>query len=190
MGAIQCMGRSKMADGKDNRPGARAWAAMKPYWGLINIYDGPRPFLESVESVPEWVRHLVTVHLSDSEVCNGGFHQFFHNSTSILAPEAIDGFRALGLDELAELVEVAMSNFGEPCPRDREARTSALDALRRPGEKRKDWDLFNKSDEQYYSAKHKLTFYKRADEFVQRHATRICLPSSGPVNSFALTPHQ
>ncbi|WP_369973953.1 DUF4375 domain-containing protein [Polaromonas sp. SP1] len=32
-------------------------------------------------------RHLFAVHWCQSEICNGGFMQFFANSTGVLAPE-------------------------------------------------------------------------------------------------------
>lgn len=49
----------------------------------------------------------------DGEVNNGGFNQFFFNASGQYAVEAIDGFRLLGADEHAILVEEAIALFFE-----------------------------------------------------------------------------
>jgi hypothetical protein len=72
---------------------------------------------------------LYAVWRCDWEVCNGGFHQFFENNAGILAPEAVDGFIAIGLPRLAELVIQAMAKLIVPYGRDRSARWAALAAL-------------------------------------------------------------
>jgi hypothetical protein len=62
-------------------------------------------------------------HFCQSEVCNGGFWQFFSNSTGVLSPEAVLGFRAIGQDGVATVVQAAIDEFGLPYPRDRTLRT-------------------------------------------------------------------
>jgi hypothetical protein len=76
-------------------------------------------------------------------VCNGGFDQFFSNSTGVLAPEAVRGFRAIGQNQIADLIESAMSAFGSRYPRDREQRQSLRDAL--------DNKAFDGLDEQFFA---------------------------------------
>jgi hypothetical protein len=105
------------------------WRHVEPIWNAISIYDGPDVFLRQFSRVPEHAGHLFAVHWCISEVCNGGFHQFFSNSTGVLAPEAVAGFRAVGMPETAALVDQAMARLPTPYPRDREDREDALDAL-------------------------------------------------------------
>lgn len=152
------------------RPGAAAWQVIEPYWRAVSIYGGPIVFLQGFEQLPEPARHLFAVWWCDSEVCNGGFHQFFSNSTGVLAPEALEGFRATGLAECAELVDVALSKFHEPYPRAHEARHAALQAITLPGEEREQWDPFYELDDRYYAAKKRERFYQKLDEFARRHA--------------------
>jgi hypothetical protein len=57
---------------------------------------------------------------------NGGFLQFFWNSTGILAPEAIEGFNAIGMPNLASIVSEATRFLGAPFPRSRDDRWDAL----------------------------------------------------------------
>jgi hypothetical protein len=69
---------------------------------------------------------LFAAHFCQSEICNGGFHQFFWNSTGILAPEAVEGFREIEQSQIASLVESAMTLIGTPYPRTRDERQGRL----------------------------------------------------------------
>jgi hypothetical protein len=108
---------------------ATYWHSIESVWNEINIYDGPDIFLETYGKVPVKIGLLYAAHFCQSEVCNGGFGQFFFNSTGVLAPEAVRGFRAIGQNQIAGLIENAMSSFGSMYPRDREDRQSLLDGL-------------------------------------------------------------
>jgi Domain of unknown function (DUF4375) len=101
---------------------AAYWSLLEPVWEEISIYDGPAQYLEGIHAVPEPVALLFASYWTYAEVCNGGFSQFFHNSTGIVAPEALRGFRAIGQVGVANVVERAMSYFGRIYPRDRAER--------------------------------------------------------------------
>ena len=70
-----------------------------------------------------------TAHFWQSEVCNGGFDQFFSNSTGVLAPEALEGFTVIGQAQIVSLLAQAMSLLGSPYIRERGARQAALDLV-------------------------------------------------------------
>jgi hypothetical protein len=70
--------------------------------------------------------NLFTSHFCQSEVCNGGWLQFFMNSTGVLGPEAVKGFEHVGMPLLASVARQAVSKLGEPYPREREQRWDAL----------------------------------------------------------------
>lgn len=101
------------------------WRLVEPIWNKINI-DGVEVFLETYARVPRQAALLYSAHFCQSEVCNGGFHQFFHNSTGVLAPEAVHGFRAIGQWKVAEVVQASMDLLGSPYPRDRRMRALVL----------------------------------------------------------------
>jgi Domain of unknown function (DUF4375) len=147
-----------------------AWSVIEPFWDSVGIYDGPVIFQRDFETLPLPVRHLLAVHWCDSEVCNGGFHQIFSNSTGVLAPDALQGYRAIGLEECAQLVERSMSLFGEEYPRDRQERQSSMCKLERPGDRREEWDPFNDLDDSYYDARDRANFEEALDEFARRHS--------------------
>jgi hypothetical protein len=110
------------------QPGEHYWHLVDPYWLSLNeSWDGqPSALLGALRSVPSKAKHLYACHWCQSEVLNGGFYQFFYNTTGILAPEAVEGFYAVGAPELAEIVAEAMANLGRDFPRDRNVRLSVL----------------------------------------------------------------
>ena len=99
----------------------------------VNIYDGEDAFYESTKSVPRQSLVLYAVFFCDSEIRNGGLRQLFGNSTGILVPEAIEGFRAIGLEACADTIEKASRLFGDTFPRDRWKRQEIIESLEYPG---------------------------------------------------------
>ena len=104
------------------------WSLVEPVWDTISIYDGASRFVSDYEAAPEVSRVLFAAHWCQSEICNGGFHQFYWNSTGVLAPEAADAFRKLGMPHTADLISESMSWFPTAFPRDRAVRQDLLDA--------------------------------------------------------------
>ena len=105
------------------------WELVEPIWDTVSIYDGEAIFLEQFSASPEVSRKLLAAHWCQSEICNGGFDQFFFNSTGVLAPEAVEAYRAIGMPLTAAVIEQAMAFFGAAYPRDSEVRGKTLDLL-------------------------------------------------------------
>ena len=148
--------------------GETYWSVIEPVWEAVSIYDGPETFLDQFSKISAAQRQLLSPHWCQSEVRNGGFHQFFHNPTGVLAPEASAGFRAIGLEECADLVDQAMRFFGEQYPRDQSVRQAALDEY---GEVHGDlWDPFVSLDDQFFDAIEVDGYDIAADRFATRHA--------------------
>ncbi|HZS02173.1 MAG TPA: DUF4375 domain-containing protein [Chloroflexota bacterium] len=161
--------------GAEARPGETYWQAIEPIWETISIYDGPEVFLQQLQSVDRELGLLFAMHWCTSEVRNGGFHQFFHNPTGVLAPEALDGFKTVGLPKFAALLEQAMSFFGPSYPRDRAERMALLDSYAEkdptPNEPHLEgWNPFRGLDDQFFQALHSDNggFERRADDFARR----------------------
>ncbi|MDP1913452.1 DUF4375 domain-containing protein [Brevundimonas sp.] len=105
-------------------------------WSLIDDAWNSEISLEDVEAtqarlnaMPAHVRHLYAATWIDCEVGNGGFWQLFSNSAGVLAPEAVDGFTALGMPQTAAIVAEAINLLGSPFPRDRNVRDQRLSDL-------------------------------------------------------------
>ena len=105
------------------------WSLVDPIWEVVKIYDGPEAFLATFGKVQRECGLLYAAHFCQSEVCNGGFDQFFFNSTGVLAPEALEGFAVIGQPQIQSLLSQAMSILGSPYVREREARQYALERL-------------------------------------------------------------
>jgi hypothetical protein len=130
------------------KPGELYWSLVEPIWDEISIYDGEEVFLQQFEACSFASRTLFAAHWCQSEVCNGGLHQFFGNSTGVLAPEAVTSFRCIGMPMTAAVVSQAMSWFGPTYPRDREVRNENLAKYER--EHPEDWDPFEKLDDHFF----------------------------------------
>lgn len=145
-------------------PGEAYWSLVDPIWDQISIYDGAEKFLAQFEAAPLIPRHLFAAHWLQSEVCNGGLHQFFSNSTGILAPEALAAFRAMGLAEWADILAEAMEFFGKQYPRERDARDAFLVDRCIPG-------CFDALDDRFYAWLHaeEDRWEHAADRFAALH---------------------
>jgi Domain of unknown function (DUF4375) len=151
-------------------PGEVYWSVIDPIWDSISIYNGPEVFLFQFGKVRPELGHLFASHWCQSEVCNGGFDQFFYNSTGVLAPEAAEGFQAIGLDDLAALVRQAMSVFGDPYPRDREVRCDLLEKISVIDREEK--EPFDYLDQQFYMClgEDHQRYCKMADDYARQIA--------------------
>ena len=153
---------------EENIAGDKYWQMIEPFWESISIYDGPKIFLSQFRKVTPQVGNLFAAHWLYSEVCNGGFHQFFSNPTGILAPEAVEGFRAIGLDDCAAVIEEAIQFFGKGYPREQEERSEILDSIE--GSEEEEWNPFFKLDDRFYKLVEGDRFLKAADEYAGNYA--------------------
>jgi hypothetical protein len=138
------------------QPGERYWRLIEPVWRAVSIYEGSAVFLDQFGRLRPEVGHLLAAHWCQSEVRNGGLHQFFMNSTGVLAPEAAAGFTAIGIGEWAAVLTEAIGYFGPDYPRPTGERQQVLLMIPK-GPTRDDWDPFSKLDDRFYA-------WLRADE--------------------------
>lgn len=152
-------------------PGERYWEVVEPHWRTVDIYNGEGRFQRTFARVPQPAGHLLTLHWCQSEVCNGGFHQFFMNPTGVLAPEATRGFREIGMPSVADIVERAMAVFGSPYPREQEPRREFLLGL--ADKTPLDRNPFADLDSAFYDAigESGALLYSAADEYASRRVS-------------------
>jgi hypothetical protein len=153
---------------RKKKPGDVYWKLIDSAFDAVSIYDGPTVFAEQFGMLKPEIGHLLAAHWCQSEVCNGGFHQFFTNSTGVLAPEALVGFQAIGIPEWAALLRSAMDVFGVEYPRDRDQRHSLMPQPE--GERRAEWDLFHELDERFYEylGRGEFMWEEAADAYASR----------------------
>lgn len=149
-----------------------SWKVVAPAWDHVNIYEGARELAETLAPMTAGQRALLALHWCVSEVCNGGFDQFFTNPTGILAPEALEGARLVGAGRTAELIARACAVFpgGHPS-RDRAEREDFLETLDEDERE----EAFASLDEPFYELMDS-ELYPRADAYVRAHPGEFFLP--------------
>ena len=91
-------------------------------WPCIDHYDAPAPVAARLAELPAPHRLVVVSHIFEAEMLNGSVHQFFFNSSGVLAPEVAAAFRDMGLPDHADAVRQGIDLFPAPYPRDLETR--------------------------------------------------------------------
>lgn len=175
--AINCPPRPSDLEISKMNPGDLYGKALHPIWEKICPYDGPKKFRSTVASVSRAQGLLIAAHWCQSEICNGGFHQFFWNSTGVMAPEAVRGFKMLKMPGAARAVAEAMRMLGRKFPRARGARKRALKRLDRPLSPREQWESpFDTLDSRFYKSAGIHGFEIQADRFVRGHLRLFFAP--------------
>ena len=102
------------------------WEVVEPLFNLIDTGNGHKAFAASIVSLPRSSVLLFSAHMALAEVHNGGFLQLFWNETGVPVPEAIEGFKAIGMPIMASILQEAAQPLGDPYPRGRDERWDAL----------------------------------------------------------------
>jgi len=130
---------------------AKYWSAIEKAYDDFNPSGGVRAFREQYAKLELEIGKLLAVHWCVSEVCNGGFYQFFYNDTGVLAPEAAGALEAFGMTACAAVVRQAMSRLGPGYPRRRWLRVVRLWLAQARGLKSSEM-LFDTEDAKFYES--------------------------------------
>lgn len=65
----------------------------------------------------------------EMEVNNGGFSQFFYNSSGDFAGEMVEAFRAIGAEKTAAICQEALDAMGQQLPQNRAERIALIEAI-------------------------------------------------------------
>jgi len=130
-----------------------------PYYEQFNFYEGRKMWENSIKDIPLKAIHLFSIHWLHLEVYNGGFWQYFYNSTSTSYPEALEGFRAIGMPKVATIVETAAEKLGSPFPFEKEIRENIVG----PPNQRMDFDNL---DNRFYEIADTTKVFRRVPKFV------------------------
>jgi hypothetical protein len=153
------------------------------YWKLIDSvlerisFDTSSDnFLTQLNELSESEQNLFAAHCCYSEVVNGGFFQFFINSSGILAPESIKGFQAIELSTCSEIIQKAVLFFGSNFSREVEKRCKILDSF--IDKNTKEWNPFEKFDEEFYEcleiASNNFLFERNAEAYARKFLESNC----------------
>jgi len=124
------------------------WAVVEPMWEDLDFYREQETAADFFAKASLAQGAMIAMWWCRSEVCNGGFDQFFFNSTGMIWSEALKGFRMVGADSHAQRLEEALILFpGGEASRVRGERVEALESV--PEEQRQ--EFFNPIDEAFFA---------------------------------------
>ena len=115
----------------------------------------------SVLSKPERVFYITQI--LEMEVNNGGFSQFFYNSSGDFTNELVGAFSEIGAEKTAAICQKAISAFGCEIPADRDEREEMLDEL----ESDEIDETLDECDDAFYKYEEKLNSLNY--EYVMKH---------------------
>jgi hypothetical protein len=100
-------------------------------WGvMLTTVSGGSSRLENIGALSASARTLYYVEIFNGEVLNGGFSQFFSNSSGEYAHEALAALQELGAPRAAGLLQQAMAAFpGGRVPPQRRSRYEQLERI-------------------------------------------------------------
>jgi hypothetical protein len=122
------------------------WAVIEPMWKDLVLDEEEERAMTAALTPGQ--RGLIAVDWLSKEVYNGGIHQFFTNSTGVLAHEALEGFRMMGAERYAGLLGAVVALFpGGRVSKNQTERLAAVTAMPAKARSR----AFEKFDETFYS---------------------------------------
>lgn len=146
------------------------WLTIDKIWKWADFYEAYAPFKEQMAELTKGQRAIYATTWCDAEVDNGGFHQFFSNSTGMLGPETVEGFRLIGMEDSAKAVEavIAWAKF-DPYPRERKERQTRMPDY---DSNKKKWN--DEFSDQFYAANEGMEAKQAA--YIRAHPEEFFLP--------------
>ena len=96
---------------------------------LFTAIDERCEYGDAMKKLNEHERLFYITQTLEQEVNNGGFSQYFYNSSGNFANEVVDAFTQIGAHKTAEICKKAVAVFNGHVPEDREERQSLLESL-------------------------------------------------------------
>jgi Domain of unknown function (DUF4375) len=156
----------------DDASDGLVWGVLEPMWYALETPYEPDPRLEQATPGQRAAYALVW---TESEVSNGGFEQYFWNSTGMLHDDAIAGARLIDARDVERVLRDAAALFPDGrAPESRVARQEALDDLS-PENK----EQLGRLDDRFFSllddpARSSARFL---EAYIRRHTDEFFLPS-------------
>lgn len=135
----------------DVREGA-AWARLDAL-GLDDPFDFGWQRMQEVgwDELTPIQRQVLAVQMLQNEVNNGGFDQYFFNSSGDTWPDAQAGLQAIDATEISKLLARAVARFGSDGPStDRQMRQEQLAKISNAG------NNFSALEDEFYKDEHNL----------------------------------
>ena len=108
---------------------------------------------ENIEKLNPSQKTFLFVENLEREINNGGFNQFYFNSSGDFSQETVNALLEIGAEKTAEIVKKANSEFKDgTVPKDRTERQNELDLIEEKAD-----ENWNKCDSEFYKYQDNLT---------------------------------
>lgn len=115
---------------------------------------------DAIDNLNEHERVIFIAQILEQEVNNGGFDQFFYNSSGDFSNELVDAFTKIGALKTAEICKKAVSVFNGEVPVNREEREEVFDKIDSD-------DILSECDDAFYDYEDDLE--KMNYEYIMKH---------------------
>lgn len=138
--------------------------------GALCYRIGQKAESRGESSLTETERRLCAAYWLEGQVMNGGFDQYFFNSSGNGSEVALAGLKDMGATAAAALLERAMAVFpdGKP-PTDRQRRQEAMDRMESRSK-----PVWNKCDSEFYDQKEDIG--ELCLQYAKKKRAEIILP--------------
>lgn len=138
---ILCLVGCDMKEATDNpaMSNTQGDACMEHIWSLTDTNDfvvaltahlnEKTQYGEEMSVLSDEERIFYITQTLEMEVNNGGFSQFFYNSSGDFSNELVGAFTAIGANTTAAICQKAIDAFGRDIPVDRDERQKMLDEM-------------------------------------------------------------
>ena len=154
------------------------WTVIEPVWWSIETHNGPVAYEETGRRFTTSQRQVAAMGWYSAEVDNGGHDQFYGNSTGIVWREALEGFCAAAMADIAAILRESVRRLGGDPPLDTKQRRRLLDASA---------PNFGDLDEQFYAIGREHNFEARIMRFIRERPDQFFY--HGPIEKTVRVPH-
>lgn len=143
--------------------------AVEPMIDLINL-ENAEAYEQSMQPYTRAQRLIFAVEVYAAEVYNGGHEQFFFNSSGVVWRDALEGLKAIGALETAEILERVVRKLKSKIPDDADKRRAMLEKLEE--------GLLEEEDDAFYAMETDLAELEQA--YLCKHAADFVLERQQP----------
>jgi hypothetical protein len=122
---------------------------------------------DNVDALTEAQRNFYYNQNLEREINNGGFNQYFINSSGDFVHETINSLRTIGAHHTADILQAAIDQFpDQKVPRDRDERTELVEQIGETANEK--WEELDQKFFEYKDDLNSLNF-----EYVRKHRTEF-----------------
>jgi hypothetical protein len=122
---------------------------------------------DNIETLTEAQKHFYFNQNLEREINNGGFNQYFTNSSGDFAHETIKSLRVIGANHTADILQSAIDQFPDKnVPRDRDERTEIVGQIEETANEK--WEELDQKFLEYKDDLNSLNI-----EYVKKHRTEF-----------------